>query len=479
MYNEDLDKLVQHLISTGAETEYSEFKENFDKEAVGERISAISNSCAILDREMGYIIFGINDKTLEVVGTNFKPKILKEGNMPIENWLHQFLEPKVNFSFHEYQINGKNIVILKIPSAIDRPVSFRRKEWVRIGEVTRSLSEFHDKEKKIWNNQKNRNYEKGIVLENLPESEVLKLLDYDKYFQLSKQSLPTETKLFLEKMAQDGLVIKQDDGNWKITFLGAILFARDIQDIKIVSRKTVRVIKYVGNNKVKRDSDKNGTKGYAVGFEGLVDYINTLLPSNEEIKKALRVETKTYPEVAIREFVANALIHQDFSIDGTGPMIEIFDNRIEITNPGAPLIDIDRFIDHPPRSRNENLASMMRRFGFCEESGSGVDRALANIELFQLPAPKFETYDNFTRITLFAPLSLNNMTDEDKIRACYQHCVLKYLTKTERMTNTSLRERLGIPESNYPAASKIIRMTLDKGLIKEAEKAKEYVPWFA
>jgi len=216
-----------------------------------------------------------------------------------------------------------------------------------------------------------------------------------------------------------------------------------------------------------------------VDFVGIIDYINTLLPSNEEIKKALRVEKKTYPEVAIREFVANALIHQDFSITGTAPLIEIFTNRIEITNPGIPLIDVDRFIDHPPKSRNEHLASLMRRFGFCEESGSGVDRALIEIEIFQLPAPKFETYDEFTRITLLAPLGINNMTEEDKIRACYQHCVLKYLTKTERMTNTSLRERLGIKESNYPAASKIIRLTINKRLIKEAEKAKEYVPWWA
>lgn len=476
---ENLEQLVTYLIGIGHEAEYLEFKENFDKEKVGETISAIANSCAVLDREVGYIIFGVKDKTLEIVGTHFNVNTTKEGNMPIENWLQQFLEPKADVSFHECTIDGKSIVVLKIHPAIDRPISFRKKEWIRIGEVTRALSDFPEKEKRIWNNQKNRNYEKSIVSENLQESDVLNILDYDKYFQLTKQKLPSETKKFLEKMSQDGLIIKQDAGVYKITFLGAILFARNIQDIKKVSRKTIRVIKYAGNNKVKRESDKDGTKGYAIGFEGLIEYINTLLPSNEEIKKALRVETKTYPEVAIREFVANALIHQDFSIDGTGPMIEIFDNRIEITNPGIPLIEIDRFIDHPPRSRNENLASMMRRFGFCEESGSGIDRALINIELFQLPAPKFETYDNFTRVTLFAPLPLNSMTDEDKIRACYQHCVLKYLTKTERMTNTSLRDRLGISESNYPAASKIIRLTINKGLVREAEKSKEYVPWWA
>ena len=172
---ENIEQLVRHLISLGHETEFLELKENFDKENVGERISAIANSCAVLDREMGYIIFGVHDKSLKVVGTNFNPNTTKEGNMPIENWLQQFIEPKVHTSFHECNIEGKHIVLLKIPSAIDRPVSFRKKEWIRIGEVTRALAEFPDKEKRIWNNQKNRNYEKGIVLENMPESEILKL----------------------------------------------------------------------------------------------------------------------------------------------------------------------------------------------------------------------------------------------------------------------------------------------------------------
>lgn len=186
-----------------------------------------------------------------------------------------------------------------------------------------------------------------------------------------------------------------------------------------------------------------------------------------------------YPEVALREFIANAIIHQDFSITWAWPIIEIFSNRIEITNPWIPLIDTDRFIDHPPRSRNEDLASLMRRFGFCEESGSWIDRALINIELFQLPAPKFETYDEFIKIILYAPKDLKSMSQDDKIRACYQHCVLQYLSWEEKMTNKTLRTRFNIPESNYPAASKIIAHTLKKWKIKSSEKSKEYIPWWA
>tara|TARA_Y100000588_G_C14109074_1_gene862172 strand:- start:133 stop:348 length:216 start_codon:yes stop_codon:yes gene_type:complete len=71
--------------------------------------------------------------------------------------------------------------------------------------------------------------------------------------------------------------------------------------------------------------------------------------------------------------VANALIHQDFFATGTEPMVELFDDRIEVTNLGEPLVDTQRFLDNPPTSRNETLASLMRRFRISEERGSGID----------------------------------------------------------------------------------------------------------
>src|SRR5208337_1323307 len=96
--------------------------------------------------------------------------------------------------------------------------------------------------------------------------------------------------------------------------------------------------------------------------------------------------------------------HQDFSVMGTGPMVEVFSNRIEITNAGEPLIKTERFLDSPPKSRNDALASLMRRFGVCEERGSGIDKVVAQVELYQLPAPLFEAPLGFTRAVLFAPL---------------------------------------------------------------------------
>src|SRR5690554_2010386 len=149
-----------------------------------------------------------------------------------------------------------------------------------------------------------------------------------------------------------------------------------ITELSASGRKAVRLILYRGKSRVETVRELEGSKGYAVGFERLIDYIKTLLPANEEIGKAFRKEVPMYPELAIRELVANALIHQDFSITGTGPMIELFDQRMEITNPGIPLVDTQRFLDSPPQSRNESLASFMRRINICEERGTGVDKVV-------------------------------------------------------------------------------------------------------
>ena len=88
---------------------------------------------------------------------------------------------------------------------------------------------------------------------------------------------------------------------------------------------------------------------------------------NEEIGMAFRKDVKMFPELAIRELVANALIHQDFTERGAGPMIEIFDDRVEVINPGKPIMSTMRFVDHNPQSRNEKLAHFMRRLNICEE----------------------------------------------------------------------------------------------------------------
>lgn len=220
-----------------------------------------------------------------------------------------------------------------------------------------------------------------------------------------------------------------------------------------------------------------------MGFKGAIAYINDQLPRNEQIGQALRHEVRMYPEIAVRELVANALIHQDFDVTGTGPMVEIFTDRMEISNPGLPLIDTLRFIDEPPRSRNESLASLMRRMTICEERGSGIDKVIFHVELFQLPAPDFRATGSSTVAVLYGPRQMGQMDQQERVRACYQHACLQYVSG-KRLSNASLRKRLGIKDSNYPAASRIIRDAIGAKLVKRysqesSRKDATYVPFWA
>lgn len=251
-----------------------------------------------------------------------------------------------------------------------------------------------------------------------------------------------------------------------------------------MGQQWLRVVIYKGSNRVETIREAPGRMGYAVGFSGAVRFINDQLPINEEIGQALRREVKLFPELAIRELIANALIHQDLTIRGTGPMVEIFEDRMEVVNPGIPLIDTLRFIDEPPQSRNESLAAFMRRINICEERGSGIDKVIVQAELYQLPAPDFSVTPQHTKAVLYSYKPLAQMSRDDRVRACYQHASLQFVSN-KKMTNASLRGRFSIDEKNYAMASRIISDTIDAGLIKPADpkskskKHASYVPFWA
>ena len=245
----------------------------------------------------------------------------------------------------------------------------------------------------------------------------------------------------------------------------------------------MRVIQYQGRARTETLREQVGGKGYASGFEGLIRFISSLLPSNEIIENALRRTVPRFPELAVRELVANSLIHQDFTATGAGPMVELFEDRIEITNPGAPLVDTRRFVDTPPKSRNKSLASFMRRIGVCEERGSGWDKIVRESEVYQLPAPLAEVVNDNIRVLLFAQRPLSKMDRTDRVRAVYLHACLRHVNR-EYVTNASVRGRSGIAGRNSAKASRLIGEAIEDGAIladdpTAARKLMRYVPWWA
>lgn len=423
---ENLDWLINNLRELPNETQWVEFKhDNYTPEMIGKDISALANGAAVHEKHCAYMLWGIDDTTHEIVGTTYDLQTLKKGNQELENWLRSLLSPNANFEFFSVPMNNKNVGLLIIYSAINQPVTFEKIDYIRIGSYTKKLKEYPGIEAQLWDKLQSSKFEGRHAKQDLALHDALQLIDHSLYFDLIGTPQPSNLDDIGYYMQEEKIIVKQDNGLYAITNLGAILFAKHLSDFPHISRKAVRVIQYRGNNRLNLLKEDVNETGYVVGFEGLIKYIEALTPTQEVINGALRETQTAYPLIAIREAVANALIHQDFSITGTSPVVEIFENRIEITNSGAPLINVMRIIDNPPRSRNEKLAELTRRLKICEELGTGWDKIVISAELQQLPAPRIDSYEDSTKVTLFAHVPFTNISSEERLWACYLHACIK------------------------------------------------------
>ena len=479
----NLEKLVDELRKYDSENYWLEFKHNnYDPDMIGQDISALSNGAAYSDKNCAYMIWGIDDKTHEIVGTDYDQFTLKVGEQEIESWLRNLISKNVEFEFQTVFMNNKKVVVLIIYKETNQPAKLKKVDYIRVGSYTKKLNEYPQMQAQLWDKLRNDRFEEQYAIQDLTAEAAVKLLDFSIYFDIKREPTPTNINGLVHYMIEEHVLSKQDNGMYAITNLGAILFAKNLTDFPRLERKAVRVVQYDGNNKLNMMREDTINKGYAIGFEGLLKYIEALLPSQEIIEGAIREQRLPYPIIALREAIANALIHQDFSITGTGVVVEIFDTRVEITNPGIPLVDIARIIDNPPKSRNEKLASLMRKLRMCEELGTGWDKIVISCELQQLPAPHINIYEENTKVTLFSKIYFFDLLQTDKLWACYMHACVKYI-QNEFLTNRSLRERFGLEDSSAASISRLIKDACEKNYIKKLEntapKHTKYIPIWA
>lgn len=481
---ENLIALVNELRKVKIENNWLEFKHNnYDPEMIGKDISALANGAAYAEKNCAYMIWGVDDKTHDILGTEYDQYSLKVGNQEIESWLRNLLSKNADLEFQIVEMNNTKVVVLIIYKAANQTVTFKKVDYIRVGSYTKTLNEYPTLQAQLWDRIRSQKFEEMISKSDLPLQDALNLLDYSAYFELLNEPLPTSLESILHYLLEDDIIKKQNNGLYGISNLGAILFSKKSAAFKNIDRKSIRVVQYQGDDRLTILKEYTGTKGYAVGFSGLIQFLEALLPAREVIEGATRKTYLTYPSVALREIVANALIHQDFSITGTGPLVEIFDSRIEVTNPGTPLVDINRIIDNPPKSRNEKLASLMRRLKMCEELGSGWDRIAISCEVQQLPAPKIVLYEENTKVYLYSEMPFANIPSEDKVWACYLHACIKYVS-SDGLTNRSLRERFGLNDSSSASISRLIKDTVEAQLIKPinpvtAPRYMKYIPFWA
>lgn len=466
---------LERWMGVPAEDEHLEFKEakeQFDTNKLLRYCVALANE------KGGYLVLGVSDRRpRRVVGSKafVGPNDLNKFKAFVVEKLHMRVEAT------ELVHPDGRVLVFEVPSRpVGCPIDFEGAYLMRAGEDLVPMTP--DQLRRIFSEGQPDWFSEHARCDASAD-EVIALLDIQTYFDLLKLPYPTTRDAVLERLT-DANLINQDSNGWNISNLAALLLAKRLDAFPLtLARKALRIVLYQGINKLTTREDKTFERGYAVGFEEFVEFTHSAAPKNRFIEEAVRQETKMFPKQALRELIANALIHQDFTASGASVMIEMFDDRVEISNPGIPPIKVERFIDEY-RSCNEHLADSMRRLGICEEKGSGIDKVVNAVEVFQLPAPDFRVDNVRTTAVLFSYENFADMSKDDRVRACYQHCCLQYVSN-QRMSNQSLRERFGLPEPKAATVSLIIGATKEAGLIKQDDSEStstryaRYLPFWA
>lgn len=136
-----LRQKLTDLIATW-ENEVVEFKEasnDYDTDKIGRYFSALANEANLRNADAGWLVFGVNNKTREVVGTNYRPE--RERLDGLKHQIAQGADPSTTFrQIHEMDVDGKRVVMLEIPPAPRGiPIAWQGQTYARAGESVTAL----------------------------------------------------------------------------------------------------------------------------------------------------------------------------------------------------------------------------------------------------------------------------------------------------------------------------------------------------
>lgn len=479
----DPRKLLESLCAHPKETNWIEFKENrFDEDSVGKYVSALANSAMLEEQDMAYLVFGVRDSDHSIVGTTVDLIEATIGSETFMFWLNKYLEPHINIQAIPFDYGKMHIEMLCIEPGYMQPVKFKRNAYVRIASCQQPLSNYPERERALWQITSRYSFESSTLNTHMSSSDVIDFFDCESFLKnIGSIGKTTAERLsYLERLK----LIKNDlQGRYEIVTLLAIISARDLDAFSLLHNKGVRLIVYKGKDKLSTSEDICGRKGYIIAFSAILSNIMSRIPSNEIMEHGVRKKIYAIPEISVREFLGNAIVHQDFTEAGSRVTVEIFKDKIKITNPGLPLVSIDRFIDTPSRTRNPKLAEFMRNAGLVEQRGSGVDRAIFEIEKASLPPPLIEAVEGSTIVNIFMRKNFADLSSEERVRASFQHACVCY-EANNLMSIGSLRSRFGLPPKQTPLVLTIVREAINLKRIRPVSDSLEdiharFVPYYA
>ncbi len=434
--------------------------------------------CAIANSGGGNIVLGLTATTpRKVVGT-----AACSNPAEVERKIAAALKPAVKIEIAEIKHpQGRVVVVIVPPRAKGRAVSYEGAFYKKAGgrlaamtfdEIARIVPEANGH----WLDQ--------ICVAGLRPAEVIRLLDVGVFYRMSGGSWPEKEGQIMKDLANAGILAPaQDSGGFAITRMGVLLLAESIEECSSeVASKRFTVTRYKGTKKGAGMFQRSYEKGHVPYFDHMMTSTLGQMYNPYIIEGVFGRVIEFVPHAAVKELVLNAIIHQDFSSDGCAAL-DVYDDRVEITNPGEVLTGTDRIIDKQ-NSRNPKLLRVMQHLRMASQAGAGIDKVIGILEQEQAGPLEVVSEGGTTKVTLFHKKNYGKMNRSLKKTALYQHCVLKHLAG-EMMTNGSARARFKIGTKNRITIWRLIKELVDEGKIKPSAENKSsnkyasYLPYWA
>lgn len=355
----DVKTIVPELCAYNDEQEWFEFKVNwFEPVALGEYISALSNAAAYHHRKYAFFVWGVNNDTHEIEGTDFN-QYCEYKKEPYQNYLARNLSPSINFSFDEDEIGGKRVVLLTIPAATELPTAFNDSRYIRIGSSKCNLKDYPKCEVELFKILDSR----VETIETKPAK--YQDLSFSKLFGFyGSRGIVLNEKTFVKNLG-----LKNENGEFNMM---AQLLS---DDSHIPLRVSIFESKTKGSNLFSIREFGNNCLLYTL--DELLKYgdVLNLIQADERERVVERKDVPLFDNKAFREAVINAVLHNQW-VSGNEPMISVFSDRIEILSRGTipPAQTMEGFYLGESVPVNEKLSEIFLQLHISEKSGRGVPK---------------------------------------------------------------------------------------------------------
>ncbi len=431
MDKREIKKLVEEAIKYASETPGIEFKDGRGglPRKMWETVSSFSHRPG-----GGIIVFGIiekrDSKTVEILGVDNLSILQEKMSDLTSNEMSTTIRP----DYHILEIEGKNILTVYIPECPDqfkpcyyKPAGMPNGACIRDGNTDRKMTD--EEMRQLIENSKKLKFDtqqaEGTALEDLSKEKILDLLV--KSGQRAKRDVSLSDINF-ELLKNLGIADEFNGAKFP-TVAGYLIFSKERpQNKQNFSRYVVRCVKYKGSNVASDIIDSTDIDGTLdTQIDDIQKFILRNIKKSAKIVGTKREERYEYPEKATRELVANAIIHRDYKITETYTQVNLFEDRIEIFNPGSlpPGVTVENIKDAQV-SRNEIIAARLKELDYLEEYGRGIDIVFTTMKEWKLLPPIFKNTSNSFRVVLMGQ-ELSKLNER-------QVKIWNYLVENKRIT---------------------------------------------